>query len=49
MTAMWVRLPWGVLTCAVALAKGAWAFAVANIAWAMGDVALASIDWEDEV
>lgn len=44
-TAMWVRLPWRVLTGAAAVASGAWAFAVANLAWAMGDVAMASIDW----
>ncbi|MEM0906015.1 MAG: hypothetical protein AAGJ94_01535 [Pseudomonadota bacterium] len=45
-TSMWARLPWRAVTCCVAAISGAWAFALANAAWAAGDVAIGSMDWE---
>lgn len=47
MTSMLARLPWRVITGSLALATGTAigaAFAVANVLWAIGDVAIGSLD-----
>lgn len=47
LTSMLARLPWRVITGALALATGTSvgaAFAVANVLWAIGDVAIGSLD-----
>jgi len=49
-TSMAARLPWRFFTGSVALASdtsGGLAFAAANFLWAIGDIALGSIDWQN--
>lgn len=49
-TSMAARLPWRLLTGFVAIASempGGIAFAVANFLWAIGDIAIGSIDWHE--
>jgi len=48
-TSMMARLPWRVATAIAALSIGnpaALVFALANVCWAIGDIAIGSIDWE---
>lgn len=45
---MWARLPWRVATAAIALVSGAWVFALANLLWGMGDIAIGSLDWAEQ-
>ncbi|MEM9271137.1 MAG: hypothetical protein AAGA78_19625, partial [Pseudomonadota bacterium] len=50
LTSMWARLPWRVLTALAALATGTpegLALALANGAWALGDVSIGALDWDD--
>lgn len=50
-TSMWARLPWRLMTGLAAIATGTAAgftFAAANAGWALGDVAIGSMDWELE-
>lgn len=49
LTSMWTRLPWRLLTAGAALATGTSAgfiFGLANAFWAVGDVAIGSLDWK---
>ncbi|WP_171181374.1 hypothetical protein [Ruegeria sp. HKCCD8929] len=49
-TSMWARLPWRAFAGLAALATGTpegIVFAVANAGWALGDIAIGSLDWED--
>ncbi|MEM7024506.1 MAG: hypothetical protein AAF637_18295 [Pseudomonadota bacterium] len=49
-TSMWARLPWRIITGGVALATGTpqgIAFGLANVGWAIGDLSIGSLDWED--
>ncbi|MBG6142913.1 hypothetical protein [Roseibium album] len=49
LTSMWTRLPWRVLTGIAAVATGTTVgvlFGVANMLWAVGDVAIGSLDWK---
>ncbi|WP_029061570.1 hypothetical protein [Labrenzia sp. DG1229] len=49
LTSMWTRLPWRVLTGIAAVATGTTVgvlFGVANMLWAIGDVAIGSLDWK---
>lgn len=48
-TSMMARLPWRVLSIALAIASGtglALSFAMANLLWAVGDIAIGSLDWK---
>lgn len=48
LTSMWTRLPWRLLTGGAAIATGTAVgilFGVANIFWAIGDVAIGALDW----
>ncbi len=47
-TSMHMRLPFRVVTGGLAMATGNYAFAAANGGWAVGDVAIGSIDWDDK-
>ncbi|MEX3012070.1 hypothetical protein [Hoeflea sp. TYP-13] len=50
-TSMWARLPWRFAAGALAFAAGTpqgLAFGLANICWAVGDIAIGSLDWEDQ-
>ena len=49
LTSMWTRLPWRLLTASAALATGTSVgvlFGIANVFWAIGDVAIGSLDWK---
>lgn len=49
-TSMWARLPWRIAAIGLALTSGTqqgMAFALANTGWAVGDVSIGSLDWED--
>ena len=49
LTSMWTRLPWRLLTSSAALMTGTSAgvlFGIANVFWAVGDVAIGSLDWK---
>jgi len=49
LTSMWARLPWRCLTGVAATTTGTpegYAFALANIGWAIGDLAIGSEDWK---
>ncbi|MEP3276567.1 MAG: hypothetical protein ABJN26_00945 [Stappiaceae bacterium] len=51
LTSMWTRLPWRILTACAAMATGTPAgilFCIANIFWAVGDVAIGALDWEED-
>ena len=46
-TSMWARLPWRLLTAGAAIATGTEAgliFALANLAWALGDIAIGALE-----
>ncbi len=50
-TSMWARLPWRLVSGALAFAAltpQGFAFGLANGCWAIGDVAIGSLDWEDD-
>lgn len=50
LTSMWTRLPWRLFTAIAAIATGTSAgilFGIANVFWAIGDVAIGALDWED--
>lgn len=50
-TSMWARMPWRLATGSVAMATGTpqgLAFAAANAAWALGDLSIGSLDWQDQ-
>jgi len=49
-TSMWARLPWRLAAGGVAFASGTpqgIAFGLANVGWAIGDLSIGSLDWED--
>lgn len=49
LTSMWTRLPWRLLTGGAALATGTTIgvlFGIANVCWAIGDIAIGSLDWD---
>jgi hypothetical protein len=51
LTSMLARLPWRVLTATLCLASGTAAgisFAIANLLWAIGDVAIGALDFQPE-
>ena len=49
LTSMWTRLPWRLLTGSAAIATGTsvgFIFGFANLFWAVGDIAIGSLDWK---
>ncbi|MES0880068.1 hypothetical protein [Roseibium sp. SCP14] len=49
LTSMWTRLPWRLLTGIAAIATGTMVgilFGIANVLWAVGDIAIGSLDWD---
>lgn len=51
LTSMWTRLPWRVLTAVAAVATGTVVgalFGIANMLWALGDVAIGALDWDTD-
>jgi hypothetical protein len=50
-TSMWARLPWRLVTGGFAFVSGTpqgMAFGFANLCWAIGDVSIGALDWDDE-